>query len=107
MDGDTDPYNHAQDWWNDNGKTQTTPRELLFHSLGIDPNSEGTHRVGKGVVIFRRTSPAALTADANGPATLLAATKTAAAQVHLPWRESSAFVLRRGPFVIASGFRQA
>jgi hypothetical protein len=104
IDDDRDPYNHAQDWWNDNGKTPTTPRELLFQSLGLNPQSEGTHRVGKGVVIFRKTSPSALASDPNGPAVVLAATRNAATQIHLLWRESTAFVLRRGPFVIASGF---
>ncbi len=104
FDNDSDPYNHAQDWWNENGKSQTTPRELLFRSLGIDPRSEGTHRVGKGVVLFRKTSPSALAADVNGPAQVLATTRDAAMEIHLPWRESTAFVLRRGPFVIAAGF---
>jgi hypothetical protein len=104
FDDDRDPYNHAQDWWNDNGKTQTTPRELLFHSLGINPQSEGTHHVGKGVVIFHKTSPSVLAADANGAAMVLAAIRDAAKQIHLPWSQSTAFVLRRGPFVIASGF---
>lgn len=104
MDNDGDPYNHAQDWWNDNGKTQVIPRDLLFHTLGLDAAKEGTHRVGKGVVIFRKVSPSAIAQDVNGPATVLAVAKDAAAQIHLPWRESSALVLRRGPFVIASGF---
>ncbi|MEG9433686.1 hypothetical protein [Terriglobus sp. ADX1] len=104
MDNDGDPYNHAQDWWNDNGKTQVIPRDLLFRTLGLDAAKEGTHRVGKGVVIFRKVSPSAIAQDVNGPATVLAVAKDAAAQIHLPWRESSALVLRRGPFVIASGF---
>jgi hypothetical protein len=104
FDDDRDPYNHAQDWWNDNGQTPTTPREMLFRSLGLNPQSEGTHHVGKGVVIFRKTSPSALASDPNGPAVVLAATRNAATQIHLPWRESTVFVLRRGPFVIASGF---
>ena len=104
FDADTDPYNHAQDWWNDNGKSSTTPRELLFRELGLDPQSEGMHPVGKGVVLFRKTSPSALAAQPGGPATILEATHAAAQQVHLPWREADAFVLRRGPFVIAAGF---
>ena len=104
FDDDRDPYNNAQQWWNDNGKTHTTPRELLFQSLGINPQSECTHHVGKGVVIFRKTSPSTIAADANGPARVLATTRDAAAQIDLSWRESTAFVLRRGPFVIASGF---
>jgi hypothetical protein len=103
IDDDSDPYNHAQDWWNENGKSQTIPRELLFQSLGIDPQSEGAHHVGKGVVLFRKSSPSALAADAKGAGIVLAITKDAATRVHLPWRESTALVLRRGPFVIASG----
>jgi hypothetical protein len=103
MDDDSDPYNHAQDWWNEGGKTRAIPRELLFHALGIDPESEGTHHVGKGIVIFRKTSPSAMAADRGGPDKVLATLKDAARQLHLPWRESSAYILRRGPFVIASG----
>lgn len=104
LDADTDPYNHAQDWWNGNGKSSTIPRDLLFHSLGIDPQSEGTHHVGNGVVLFRKLSPSALAAQTSGPATVLAATRDAAQQIHLPWHEASAFILHRGPFVIAAGF---
>jgi hypothetical protein len=104
VDDDSDPYNHAQDWWNKNGKTKVIPRELLFHSLGIDPQNEGTHHVGKGVVIFLKKSPSSLATDTNGPDKVLTLTKDAAIQAHLTWRESTAFVLRRGPFVIASGF---
>lgn len=104
MDNDGDPYNHAQDWWNDKGKTQVIPRDLLFRTLGLDPAKEGTHRVGKGVVIFRKVSPSAIAQDVNGPAEVIAVAQEAAKQVRLPWRESSALVLRRGPFVIAAGF---
>jgi hypothetical protein len=104
MDDDRDPYNHAQDWWNENGKSQVIPRALLFKALGLDARSEGTHRVGKGVVIFKKTAPSALAASADGPAQVLVVMKDAAAEIHLPWRQSTALVLRRGPFVIASGF---
>jgi hypothetical protein len=104
MDDDKDPYHHARDWWNEYGKTQMTPRELLFRSLGVEPAREGVEHIGKGVLIFRRASPSAIAADANGPALVLATTKDAALQIHLPWREFTALVLRRGPFVIAAGF---
>ncbi|MEK6398237.1 MAG: hypothetical protein V4734_09140, partial [Terriglobus sp.] len=104
MDNDNDPYNHAQDWWNDNGKSQAIPRDLLFRSLGLDAAKEGAHRVGKGVVIFRKVSPSAVAQDVKGPDAVLAVAKEAAQQVKLPWKESSALVLRRGPFVSAAGF---
>ena len=101
MDNDSDPYNHAQDWWNDKGKSQTIPRELLFRALGLDPNKEGLQHVGKGIVLFQKMSPSALTAANDGAATVIAQTQKAAQQVHLPWRQRTALVLRRGPFVIA------
>ena len=103
VDNDSDPYNRAQDWWNNNGSTGAIPRTLLFQSLGLDPQAEGTHRVGKGLVIFRRQSPSALAADPAGAQQVLALTREAAAQTRLPWTQSTALVLRRGPFVIASG----
>lgn len=103
IDNDSDPYNHAQDWWNDRGKNQTTPRELLFRTLGIKPEAEGAHRVGNGVVIFQKSSPSALAAKKEGSATVLNLTKQAASRIKLPWKETTALVLRRGPFVIASG----
>lgn len=104
IDDDRDPYNQAQDWWNDGGKNQTTPRELLFHSLGVDPRSKGMHHVGKGFVDFRKVAPSALAAEGNGASTILTLTRNAATNVHLAWRETTALVLRRGPFVVASGF---
>ncbi len=103
VDDDGDPYNHAQDWWNGNGTTQSIPRALLFEALGLGPKAEGTHRVGKGVVIFRKQSPSALAADLRGSEQVLALARQAAMQIKLPWRQSTALVLRRGPFVIASG----
>ena len=103
VDNDSDPYNHAQDWWNSNGDKQAIPRELLFHSLGLEENAVGTHRVGRGVVLFKRESPSALAAESSGAQQVLALTRAAAAQVKLPWHQSTALVLRRGPFVIAAG----
>ena len=103
VDNDSDPYNRAQDWWSSNGSTGAIPRTLLFQSLGLDPQAEGTHRVGKGLVIFRRQPPSALAADPAGAQQVLALTREAAARTRLPWTQSTALVLRRGPFVIASG----
>ena len=103
VDNDSDPYNHAQDWWNDNGKTHAIPRELLFRTLGLDPQAEGLHHLGQGTILFRKASPSALAAEADGAHEVLALAKQALREGKLPWRESSALVLRRGPFVIASG----
>ncbi len=103
VDNDSDPYNHAQDWWNSNGNTQTIPRELLFQSLGLRADAEGTHHVGKGLVIFCKQPPSALATNPAGAQQVLSLTEEAARQVKLPWRQSTALVLRRGPFVMAAG----
>ena len=121
VDNDTDPYNHVRDWWNRDSALPTTPRELLFRTLDLSPaakdpmgkgvvlvnpaaSTPGLYRVGKGVVLFESTSPSALAANPSGPDAVLKLVRTAAAQIHLPWQQANAFVLRRGPFVIAAGF---
>jgi hypothetical protein len=103
VDDDRDPYNHATDWWNTPPLHLSTPRQDLFHTLGLDPSAEGLHHVGKGVVLYAAKSPAALSHDPAGADTLRQLTHQAADAIHLPWKETSSLVLRRGPFVIASG----
>lgn len=103
VDDDRDPYNRATDWWSSGERHLATPRLDLFRALGLDARAEGLHRVGKGVVLYAAKSPAALTHDASGADSVRALARQAAAAVHLPWKESGQLILRRGPFVIASG----
>lgn len=103
VDDDKDPYNHATDWWDSNGKHFDAPREHLFAALGLDAHAEGLHHVGRGIVVFAAKSPSALAHDRTGADTVRTLTHQAADAIHLPWNETTALVLRRGPFVIASG----
>ena len=103
LDDDSDPYNHATDWWNSDSMHLATPRDDLFHTLKLTPSAEGINKVGLGVVLYSHTSPAALANSAQGADTLRQLTRQAANAVHLSWKETDALVLRRGPFVIASG----
>jgi hypothetical protein len=103
VDDDKDPYNRAHDWWNSGAQHLATPRVDLFRQLGLSLDAEGLHRVGRGVVLYTAKSPAALTHDKAGADTIRQLTKKAADSIHLEWRETSALVLRRGPFVIAAG----
>lgn len=103
VDNDDDPYNAVREWWNKAPDAYKTPREHLFKLLDIPADGEGLFRVGRGVVLSERVSPAALAYRADGGETLRDYAKKAAAAVHLPWSETSALVLRRGPYVIASG----
>jgi hypothetical protein len=103
VDNDGDPYNHATDWWSSGGMRLSTPREDLFRVLGLNGKAEGLHRIGKGVVLYARKSPAALSHDARGAESVRQMTREAAEAVHVEWKESDSLVLRRGPYVIASG----
>jgi hypothetical protein len=103
VDDDKDPYNRATDWWNSNGRHLDTPREDLFAALGLDAHTEGLHHVGRGVVFFAAKSPSVLAHQKGGAEDIRSFTHQASNAVHLPWKETSALVLRRGPFVIASG----
>jgi hypothetical protein len=102
-DDDKDPYNRATDWWNSGGKHLDMPRRDLFDALGINANAEGLHHVGRGVVVFAAKSPSGVAYDKTGGDSIRGLAHQAADAVHLPWKETSALVLRRGPFVIASG----
>lgn len=103
VDNDDDPYNAVREWWNTAPMAFKTPREHLFKLLGIPADGEGMFHVGRGVVLSERVSPAALTYKQDGAETLRGYAKQAAAAVHLPWSETSALVLQRGPYVIAAG----
>ncbi len=103
VDDDQDPYNRATEWWNSSGKRLPAPREDLFRALGLNPSAQGLHRVGKGVVLYTAQSPAALTHSPTGAEAIRKLTHQAADAIHLAWTETDALVLRRGPFVIASG----
>lgn len=107
IDNDDDPYNRVREWWNTAPNSYTTPREQLFEQLGIPKDAAGFYRIGRGVVLSERVSPAALTYRTDGGEVLRGFARQAAEAVHLPWRETSALVLRRGPWVIAAGLMES
>ena len=102
-DDDKDPYNAATGWWNTAPLHDKTPRADLFRALGLPASPLGLQPVGKGVVLYSPHSPAALAQSAEGAANVLQLLHTAAEARKLPLSESSALVLRRGPYVIAAG----
>lgn len=107
LDNDDDPYNAVREWWNTAPNSYKTPREHLFAQLGIPLEGSGLFHVGRGVVLSERVSPAALTYQANGGDTVRGFARQAAQAVHLPWSETNAMVLRRGPYVIAAGLDES
>ncbi|HVJ09666.1 MAG TPA: hypothetical protein VM554_14915 [Acidisarcina sp.] len=107
VDEDDDPYNAVREWWNSSPNSYKSPRQHLFVTLGLDPDASGLHRVGRGVVVSERHSPAAFTRAQDGGDSLRQLARQAAAAVNLPWKESSALILRRGPYVIAAGLDES
>ena len=107
VDRDRDPYNAVREWWNQNGNTYSTPRQHLMETLGLDKDFVGERKVGQGVVIREAVSPSELTYQKDGGEVVRAAVQRAATAVGLPWRESNALVLSRGPFVVAAGLDES
>ena len=104
VDDDSDPYNSVTDWWNSGGLHYAAPRIHLFEQLGLNADTgEGAYKVGKGMLIYKRVSPASLTRDAKGAETTVSLAKQACAKAGVPWRETNYLILRRGPYVIAAG----
>ena len=107
IDDDKDPYNSVREWWNTPPFSYTSPRQHLFGKLGLSPDFDGLQKAGKGVVVRRSLSPAALTYQAEGADAIRRAVRDAAAAVRLPWKETNSLVLRRGPYVIAAGLDES
>ncbi|PQV63519.1 hypothetical protein B1R32_11180 [Abditibacterium utsteinense] len=107
LDNDGDPYNAVRDWWNKAPLSYKTPREHLFETLGIDRNFVGSQKVGKGFVMRSMESPADLSHREDGGELVRSAVKEACAAVKVPWTESNALVLKRGPYIVASGLDES
>jgi len=111
-DDDQDPYNGVRDWWNSDGKNYATPREHLFQELGLGTKGNSTQvgtvmSVGKGGVIWLRQNPASLATSPEGDRQVVQAVERVGRRAGLKWRETNYLLLRRGPYVIASGLDES
>ncbi|RYG88553.1 hypothetical protein EON77_00455 [bacterium] len=103
VDNDADPFNGVREWWNTGATRYANPRQQLFETLGLPRDGSGElTRVGEGRVLYLRKSPTTDIADRPDGAKWLA-DKVRAAATNLPWSESAALMLRRGPYVVAAG----
>lgn len=101
VDADKDPYNAVKEWWNKAPMAYSTPRLHLFEKLGV--KEPGTHKIGKGAVIYVNTSPATFAHNAAGAKTVVDLAKSASELNGSKWHETSYLMLRRGPYIIAAG----
>ncbi len=63
--------------------------------------------IGKGGVIWLHENPAKLAAHAEGDARLAQTVQQAASRAKLKWRETNYLLLRRGPYLVASGLDES
>ena len=86
------------------GRSSTRLASICFDTLGIDRAATGLSKVGKGVVVFLPKSPAALTHSRDGADQVRELARQGMdATAAWRWKQGDAFVLRRGPYVIAAG----
>jgi hypothetical protein len=109
VDNDADPYNSVREWWNSDGLHFKTPREDLFNRLGLDANAplNEPKKVGRGSVLWLHENPADLAKAKDGDTRLMAVVQRAAKQAGLAWKETNYLLLRRGPYVVASGLDES
>ena len=108
-DADADPYLKVREWWNSDGNHHTTPRQHLFELLGLGDTlaPEVCQPVGQGGVIWIKERPANLTTSRAGADQVVGAARLAVQKCGLKWRETNYLLLRRGPYVIASGLDES
>ncbi len=111
-DDDSDPYNQVREWWNTGANHYATPREHLFEQLEFKPSASNPStpaewNYGRGKVIWSRQNPAQLAASLKGDEEVVELVKRAAKAAKLNWRETNYLLLRRGPYVIASGLDES
>lgn len=106
IDDDRDPYHRVREWWNEGdyagGAAFATPRHHLFDRLGLDRDAEGTFAVGGGAVTYASDSPDRLAKSPDGGDAVRGCARSATRAAGGSLVESPAFVLRRGPYVVAA-----
>ena len=102
VDADRDPYLGVREWWNQGILHYATPREHLFETLGLPKQPEKeVNAVGRGRLVYLRRSPTEISKTADGAGWLR--DRVIADTPSVKWKQTSSFVLRRGPYVIGAG----
>jgi hypothetical protein len=107
---DRDPYNGVRAWWNEpvRGMSFKAPREHLFETLGLARHvAEGTHKIGRGSLVYDQASPAELSRKRDGGEHLRALARRSCELLGLSYRETNYVTLRRGPYIVAAGLDES
>ena len=102
----SDAFHNVREWWNQGKRRYSNPAEHLFECLGLIDNIEpGVYKVGKGVLGFMKVHPSKCAYSALYANQLRDTVKNVVDTLEdkaIKMITSNAFVLRRGPYVIAS-----
>jgi hypothetical protein len=117
-DDDSDPFNRVREWWNSDtpngsGSHYATPREQLFHELGmssgdIDSGQNATFvKVGRGGLVWLRENPVSIATSAQTEEHFMQTARETVERAGLAWRETNYLLLRRGPYIVAAGLDES
>jgi hypothetical protein len=117
-DDDSDPFNHVREWWNSgttnvSGLHNATPREHLFHELGVSTVTFDSYqgatfvKVGRGGLVWLRENPVSIAAGAEAAEHFIQTARKTAERAGLVWRETNYLLLRRGPYIVAAGLDES
>ncbi len=108
VDDNKDPYNAVSAWWNTAPNHYANPQAAFFAQLGLPESAApGTHRIGKGTLLFDNASPAALTYQPAGGQHLRDLVRRACQSAKVPYGETNYLSLRRGPYLVAAGLDES
>ena len=102
VDDDQDNFCSVREWWNIGAMHYRTPREHLFEKLGLGGFEGERASAGRGQVLWLKVRPSSLSRRADGARWLASQVRSV-----FEWKESSALVLNRGPYVIAAGLDES
>lgn len=105
---DTDPFNQANDWWNQGAVVYNSPAEHLFESLGLERSpAAGSYPSGKGRVIVERCHPAFYTRSSENADQFRAVVRQAVEATGGVYHAQNYIRLQRGPYAIAAVFDES
>ncbi|AIQ37168.1 hypothetical protein R50345_22480 [Paenibacillus sp. FSL R5-0345] len=108
---DSDTYHQVREWWNQGKRRYQSPREHLFETLGVDAGMpEGAAEIGRGLLMYLPVHPERLAESPEGAEMLRNVVQQAIEGLNDPllrWSPRNYFMLRRGPYVIASVMRES
>lgn len=99
---ESDPYNKADGWWNEN-KIYQTPAQHLFSQMKLSKNPKtGIYTVNKGYICVYNISPALLSTDNEHAEQYRSFVKEVFLKTGYIWNENNYLCMKRGPYHIVA-----